>query len=761
MGTRTLFLFLLAFTTCACSNTKHLAKGETLFTGSKVIISDDEASRKERKILINDMVALVRPKPNTKLAGMRVKLYLYNAAGNPKKNKGLRRWLRNKAGEPPVLASTVNLGMNKDIMLNYLLNRGFFFAKGTATAKVDSNKRKTTAIFNIATGPQYTINKTFLVKDSSAINHCIDSTFRATLLKEGAPYNLELIKAERVRIDKELKDRGYYYFKPDYLLVIADTSLGNNKVNMHVQLKQEEIPPEAFTRYSINDIYIYANYRLNGKNTDTSKASDVIYDGYHIVGPKKAYKPLIFSNALLFEKGDEYDRASHNATISRLINLGTFKFVKSRYEPVNDSLLNVYLYLTSYPKKSIRMQIGALTQNDNMAGSQASISWKNRNSFKGAEEFQVKVHGGFELQYSGIARQSNIYNYGAETGLSIPRFIVPFINIQTSNSSLPHSIVKAKYNYEAQLNLLSIKSYSVSYGYSWKEGLHKGHQLYPINITYVKTDTFGTLSQKNTYYSNLVFNGLIIGPTYEFTYNSQVGPPRVHSFYFNGLIDFSGNILGLAQKANFDKNPQGILGTKYAQYMKFQPDFRYYYRLSDATTIASRALIGLGIPYGNSHELPNIKQFWAGGNSDLRGFPSRLVGPGTYSEYAISHSNARYVQTLGDIKLEANVELRQHLYKFLNWAAFVDAGNIWLYNDNPNLPGGQFTKNFYKELAADAGLGLRFDFKILLLRLDLGIPIRKPWLPENERWVIKDIQFADPTWKKNNMTLNIGIGYPF
>jgi outer membrane protein insertion porin family len=113
------------------------------------------------------------------------------------------------------------------------------------------------------------------------------------------------------------------------------------------------------------------------------------------------------------------------------------------------------------------------------------------------------------------------------------------------------------------------------------------------------------------------------------------------------------------------------------------------------------------------------------------------------------------------MKLESNIELRQHIYKFINIGLFADAGNIWLYHNNLLLPGGQFTADFYKELAADVGFGLRFDFKILLLRLDLGMPVRDPWLPENERWVFNQIAFSDPSWRKNNLIFNIAIGYPF
>src|SRR5690606_18266669 len=157
--------------------------------------------------------------------------------------------------------------------------------------------------------------------------------------------------------------------------------------------------------------------------------------------------------------------------------------------------------------------------------------------------------------------------------------------------------------------------------------------------------------------------------------------------------------------------------TEYAQYIKLQADGRYYlnYTPTQKNNIwANRLLLGFGYPYGNSRELPNIKQFFSGGASSLRGFPSRLVGPGTFNEdYQKGDvGGIRFLEMLGDIKLEVNTEFRFNIYQFLNAAAFLEAGNIWTYYDDPRFPGGRFTSSFYKELAVDGGLGLRFDFNI-------------------------------------------------
>ncbi|HTN17194.1 MAG TPA: BamA/TamA family outer membrane protein [Chitinophagaceae bacterium] len=756
--TTPLLLLAAVLLLSACSNTKKLPEGDSLYLGSSIRITDKAATKKERKFLKKELNGVVRPVPNKKTLGMRIKLRMYNFAGEPKKPKGFKNWLRNKVGEPPVLASSVSLPTNEKLLQNVLQNRGYFFSQVQGTLEV--KKKKSQTYFDVTTGYQYMIRETHFMEDSAtAIAREIQASSSKTLLKKGAPYNLDLIKGERLRIEKDLKEKGYYYFKPDYLYILADTTVGDHQVDMRMRVKRDSVPDMAYNTYRINDIYLYTNYQLNRSSIDTNLSTAVEYKGLHIVDRRKKYRPFLFRDMLVFSSGDLYNRTTQNTSISRLINLNTFKFVKNRFEPVGDSMLDAYYYLSPFPKKSLRFEIGANTQNDSRAGSEISVSWRNRNTFKAAEEFMVKLNGGFESQYTGIAKQPSIYTVGGQIGFSFPYFVVPFAHIRSNSVVVPRTIVKALYSYESQQGLLRINSYKLSYGYSWKETIRKEHQLYPININYVKTDTFSSQTTNATY-ANLLFNGLIIGPTYEFTYNSQVGSSSPDNYYFDGLADFSGVIIGAAQQADYKTNPRQILGQNYAQYAKFQTDFRYYHRYPNDNIWANRILIGAGLPYGNSAQLPNIKQFFSGGNSSLRGFRSRMMGPGTFNEKYLE-GTTNYIQTLGDLKLELNTEWRINVYKFFKIGAFADAGNIWLYNDNPAFPGGKFSSKFLRELGVDVGLGFRFDFKILLLRLDAAIPVRKPWLPEGERWVFKQIDFGTPEWRSDNLIFNLAIGYPF
>ena len=79
-----------------------------------------------------------------------------------------------------------------------------------------------------------------------------------------------------------------------------------------------------------------------------------------------------------------------------------------------------------------------------------------------------------------------------------------------------------------------------------------------------------------------------------------------------------------------------------------------------------------------------------------------------------------------------------------------------LYSDK-----GKLTKNFFKEIAMDAGMGLRVDVTILVLRLDLGVPLYKPFLDPGQRWALDDFRLHDSEWRKENLVFNLAIGYPF
>jgi outer membrane protein insertion porin family len=311
--------------------------------------------------------------------------------------------------------------------------------------------------------------------------------------------------------------------------------------------------------------------------------------------------------------------------------------------------------------------------------------------------------------------------------------------------------------------LYTMNSFRASYGYTWKESIQKEHELNPISINYVQpinVDSAYTDSAKqNKTLLKAIEKQFILGSEYTYTYTNVLNYKPVNGFYFSGGVDLSGNIAGLAMSANIKKGDTAkIFGAQFSQYTRLQSDFRYYRKVGEKSVFANRIMVGLGIPYGNSSQLPYIKQFFSGGNNSIRAFRSRSVGPGTYES---PKDVGLLAEQPGDIKLELNTELRFPLAGIIEGAVFVDAGNVWLFNADTSKPGAQFSNKFLNELAAGAGVGIRFDLSFLVLRFDLAFPIRKPWLPKGERLVLNNVDFGSSAWRKENLVFNLAIGYPF
>jgi len=315
-----------------------------------------------------------------------------------------------------------------------------------------------------------------------------------------------------------------------------------------------------------------------------------------------------------------------------------------------------------------------------------------------------------------------------------------------------------------RVKLYSLESFRAAYGYLWKESLQKEHEFYPVSITYALplnvTPTYDSLIHQDTLLARAIQRQFILGSTYQYNYNQlAIGFQPVNAFYFNGILDLSGNIAGLVSGANFKEgNEVKIRNVPFAQYIKMEFDGRYYRKIGLYSSWANRIIVGIGIPYGNSVQLPFIKQFFVGGNNSLRGFRSRSVGPGTYRYPFITNF---LPDETGDIKLELNTEFRPRISGPLYGALFLDAGNIWLMNDSnyTHKPGGKFTGKFLNQLAVDAGFGLRLDITLFVIRFDVGFPLRKPWVIPP--WVLNQLQLNKQQGRRENIIYNLAIGYPF
>ncbi len=441
------FIFL-GLAAGGCSVSKYVPAGESLYVGASVKVVPDSAARKDVKGLEGQLEGMLRPDPNSTIFGFPMKVWFYYVIGTPRKEKGFRNWFRKKLGEPPVYASQRVVQANAEILTSYLDNQGYFRSNATGVIVDNEKKRTATAQYTAAVKPRYYIDSVkFVAKDTTKQ---FDKDFlltkdanRGSLLRIGDPYRLDVIEGERQRIDRLLKQKGYYYFNPEYLIAAVDTTEGTHKVNIYLQVKPTT-SQLALKQYYIGDIFVYADY--NSLSPDTSDTQIQRERGLNIVDPQNRYKARIFDDAIGFTKGSRYNSKLHDVSLSRLINLNNFKFVKNRFElvPRSDSaLLNAYYYLTPSKAKSLRTELSGLTKSNNLAGTQVDVSWTNRNAFRGAEQLRLSSNVGIDWQIGGVPQGqtnndvNNFLRFNVQGELSFPRFIIPFYHVNPGHESGP------------------------------------------------------------------------------------------------------------------------------------------------------------------------------------------------------------------------------------------------------------------------------------------------------------------------------------
>jgi outer membrane protein assembly factor BamA len=757
---RLLYLSLLALLLSACSNVKYLPKGEKLYAGAQVNVQDKNVKKKDANAIKTEMEALTRPSPNGSILGLRVKLYLYNIS------KGRKNFISrfiNKRGEPPVLFSAVDLDHNAEVLQNRLQNEGYFHAQVTPDSVIKNKTAK--AIYNTLAGPQFKIRRVTFPTDSDSLDTAVAGISKKSFLKPGDSYNLDVIKNERLRIDASLKEKGFYYFSAEDILVQVDsTNAGPNMVDLYEIVKQET-PDKAWDIYTLNKTYIYPNYTL--RDTSAKLDSALRYNDYYVIDPKNTIHPYVFKNVVALHPGEPYNRSDHNQALSRFIDVGPYKYVKNKFAiaPTDTLKLDAFYYLTPYPKKSLRLETILRTTSADYNGTQITLSFRNRNTFKGAELLTVSLLGSTDIQFGGQTNGYNVYQTGIQTSMSWPRFITP-MTVNTNTDFLPRTNLKLEYDLTNRTKLYTLNSFSAGFGYSWKQDIHIQHDLTVFgftytdaaNVTQVYTDSIK--HTQNPSLKHVIDNQLTFGPSYSYTNTNTAQDYKQNTYYYNGKVSLSGNLLGLLSGADtLAGKAKSIFGINYSQYVKLESEFRFYHKTGPNASIASRVIFGAGLTYGNSTIMPYSQQFFTGGANSLRGFRARSVGPGSYfPDATITNGTGFIPDESGDIKIEATTEYRPKLFSIVYGALFLDAGNVWLLHNNNTQPGAQpggaFSSHFLSDMAVDGGFGFRFDLTVLVLRTDLGFPLRKPWLPDGQKWTFNDVNLS-------NAVFNLAIGFPF
>ena len=794
---RALLLLPVLLLLGSCSGLKFVAEGERLYTGGKVSITPPagEKTVNNQSALQTELESVVGPKPNSSILGLRPKLYFWHMGVG--KKKGLGKFFADKFGEPPVYLSQAKPATVRDLIVNRLHNNGFF--NGTASFEVKKQEKTAEIDYTALPGRVYRYTQVNFPPGDSVVQAAVRATQGASLVKVGDAYNLATLTNERVRIDAVLKEHGYYYFAPDYLIFKVDSTL-DHKATVDVRVKTSA-PPKALRPYWLDQVKLNTDYVL----TDTARRTPIRFRGYQYFPDEELFKAVAITRATFLYPDSVFRRRRRDQTLSRLMSLGTFRFVEIRFKPAvagdtavtvpadaapgsNRSVglrhrLDAEVLMTQLKKKSLRAELQLVNKTNGFTGPALRVTYRNRSALRGAEQLLINAIASTETQTGNGngALGLTSYEYGINAQLLIPRLVtpdLPLLDVKLPNSDFqPRTKVEVGVRTVTRANYFSQNFFNVNYGYTWKTKVTNEQEIRPIDITYVQfapTDTFTTIlnSPGKSFLKSSFQQQFILASSYRYTFNQQSLEQRRQQIYFSGQIEGSGNLAqALATTVKTPEGPSGghtILGQEYSQYLKLDLELREYYRISPDPTsgnrIVARLLAGVGNPYGNSRVLPYPKQYGIGGPNSVRAFAARGVGPGTYAPTTATQTVNQFYDQVGDIRLEGNLEYRQDLFPYVKGAVFVDAGNIWLVNADPGRPtigadgqpdgkNGQFkASTFLKELAVGAGAGIRIDLSFFVIRFDFAVPLHDPAVPARH---------PVDTPKLSDGRINLAIGYPF
>ncbi len=755
-------MLALAFVLESCTGLRKLKEGERLFTGSKIVIdsarflTDENAVRKELK-------DVVKPDPNGKFLWMRPAVSIHNMVKETKKEKGFKYWLKYKVGKPPVKLSDVETGRITAAMVNRLENRGHFDAEVEYEV---INKRKTAkVVFYAHISTPYIIRSVRYPEGDTGLLKQISGLENSSVIKPGASYNLADFQKERKRISEFLRNNGYYYFNPDFLIFDADTSVGDRRIDIRLRVKND-IPEKADIPYTLRKVTVLDDFSLPHYHPDTAYIDNFVY-----LSEKHQFKPYSILQAIFLNKDSLYSRNKHYSTLKHLLGLGVYKYVNARFTNPDtvSAMLDAEIVMTPRNKMSLGAEVSAEFSTNNFAGPGVKLSFKNRNTFHGAEMFSVNLRGRFETQFGGDQKGGTNYEISLDASLRIPRFVPIKFRKKAVREYVPTSVITAGGGLFSRVDLYELHTFYTSLAYNWRTNKKISQELKPIDVTYTdlakSSEEFEKYLNENPTIRKSFEEQFVLGTTYTFVYNTLFQRKMPTSFYYSGSLGLAGNMLSLITSAVHGsrptpEDPHHLLNVAYSQFVRLRNEFRFFINMNKKHQLGFRVIAGNGFPFGNSLTLPYVKQFYVGGTNSVRAFRARTVGPGSYN--SPDSLNYLYIDQSGDIKLESSVEYRFTIIRFFKGAFFVDAGNIWLASEDENRPGGKFNfKTFYKEFAVGWGVGLRFDFSFLVLRFDFATPMHKPSLPPGQRWVVNNMDFGSKSWRRENLLLNIAIGYPF
>lgn len=763
------YLCLLSVMTTAlllvtsCSTTSKLGENDILYTGVKRLKYHEDSVRVNPGVK-DDIFTAINVRPNNPLYSpyyrtpFPIGLMIYNHIDEDA--TGFKGWLYKHFAAKPVLIKRVNPQARVDMINTILRNNGYFTSSASYTLiPSKDNPKKAKISYDININPPYTIGNVEYTGDREPVMQLVDSLARVNrYLKTGSRYCLDSLSAVRIDITNFVRNRGYYFFRPEYIQYLADSVQDKGIIHLRM-IPSSDIPNNAMMRYIVHDI------TASVLNDDAVGEPDtVISDRCTLIRYEPVYiKNHVIPSCIRARKGRTFRVNSIDRTQAALSRLGIFSTVDIQVNPLDsvtpdgEGLLDLDIYCQLDKPWEVSFEMHGKSKSNSFIGPGIEVAATHKNAFGAGEKFKVDLYGDYEWQTSGgdyKGSDFNSYEFGIESNLDFPRLLAPkFLYPSRRYTNWTRFSLSA--DLMNRPRFFKMAQLSAAMTWEWHGSRYSSHELSPFKLTYNKmfssSHEFDSAMNANPALAQS-FKDVFI-PKIEYTYTFDRDITRRDHITLTAGIAEAGNIASGIWSIFKSTGTKEIFGSSISQFVKAQAQVVWLRKLGIEGDLAMRLFMGAAHAYGNSSEIPYREQFYVGGSNSIRAFAVRTIGPGKFHrEYRDRYT---YYDQTGTFKFEANAEYRFPILGYFKGAVFLDTGNIWLLEDDEHRPGGQLNmKNFFKELAVGTGLGLRFDMSMLVVRADLGIGIHLPYDTGKSGY------YNIPKFK-DGLAFHLAIGYPF
>ncbi len=749
----------------ACHITRVVPNGEQLLVKNKIDRGDVHG------VDLSEEGKNLKQKPNRELLGF-IKFHLWayqygkKGLGIRKKQRALRR-LAEKVGEPPVLIDSNKIKISAQKLSDFYFGKGYFDNQvGFSIKPKLGYKKRAKVVYHADLKSPYQIKKLKYATSSKIMEGILQSNQAEKQMNVGQRIDFQNIEDERNRITELFRNNGFYTFNSSYIDFELDTSFVGNQTSVVLNIR------------NLNENSSHVQHRINRilvKIDDASQQDTILYQDIQFLEGSYYINPSTLSKNIIFRVGELFQAEQVQKTYANLLSMDLFEFVTIRFNPSSEdsaTLLTAEIILQTAPKHDFTWEPQAIytdrsdvvqSTSDQNFGIANNFRLNNRNVFGGGESFSLSSLTAFETQIRKDNNGTlNGFRQSINAELKIPS-LVYFERKKISQSfTKKNTRINLSFLHDRNVSFTrNVIPFNFTYAFS-KNRFSFGITPLRISINQaiIDPDFLSTLDNSGQFYtSQLLTNNIIAGPKATIHWNNKTSKSRSYWQIKSNALELSGNLTSLYFDlfTNETGKNREIFGVKYSQYARSDVDLSYTFIWDENNSLAYRFNTGIGLPYGNTEFLPFERRFFVGGGNSLRAWRPRTIGPGGYRD----SSNAITIEKTGEVLLQASAEYRFDIIdKLIDGAVFVDAGNIWNYSKDENFPDGEFRFNrFYKELALNSGVGIRFDFSYVVFRVDWGISLHDPSLVEDERWIIK--YFSRNRWIFDHSAVNFAIGFPF